>query len=131
MPEYEKYLERAYEVLDSAKILFENEKYNSSVAQAYYAMFYAAKALLSVKDIHPKTHRGVIAEFGLEFINKGFIEEMYGKTIAKGLQLRERADYDVYYKASRDEAEDIIKDAERFTERIREAIDKIVRQSTK
>jgi len=31
MPEYKKYLERAY--LDSAKILFENEKYN--ISQAY------------------------------------------------------------------------------------------------
>jgi len=39
MPEYEKYLERAYETLDSAKI-FKNEKYN--ISQAYYAMFYAA-----------------------------------------------------------------------------------------
>ena len=44
MSEYEKYLERAYEALDSAKILFENAKYNSSISQAYYAMLYAAKA---------------------------------------------------------------------------------------
>ncbi len=28
MAEYEKYLERAYEALESAKILFENGKYN-------------------------------------------------------------------------------------------------------
>ena len=35
MSEYEKYLEKAYEALDSAKILFENEKYNSSISQAY------------------------------------------------------------------------------------------------
>ena len=128
MPEYEKYLERAYEALDSAKILFENKKYNSSISQAYYAMFYAAKALLSVKDIHPKTHRGVVAELGLEFINKGFIEEVYGKMIAKGLQLRERVDYDVYYRATKEEAEEVIKDAEKFVERIRDAIDKITKR---
>ncbi len=127
MPEYEKYLERAYEALDSAKILFENEKYNSSISQAYYAMFYAAKALLSVKDIHPKTHRGVIAELGLEYINKGFVEEVYGKIFAKGLQLRERADYDVYFQATKEESEEIIKDAEKFIERIKDAIDKITK----
>ena len=45
------------------------------------------------------------AELGLEFINKGFVEEVYGKIIAKGLQLRERANYDVYYKATKEKAE--------------------------
>ena len=53
---------------------------------------------------------------------------MYGKIIAKGLQLRERADYDVYYKATKEEAEEIIKDAEKFIERIRKAIDKITKR---
>ena len=125
MSEHDAYMERAYEALESAKILLENEKYNASVSQAYYAMFYAAKALLSVKDRHPKTHRGVVAELGLEFINKGFVEEVYGKMIAKSLQLRERVDYDVYYKATREEAESIVRDAERFVERIKKAIDEI------
>jgi uncharacterized protein (UPF0332 family) len=46
-------------------------------------MFYAAKALLSIKDIHPKTHIGVVSKLGLEFVNKGFVEEIYGKIIAK------------------------------------------------
>ena len=35
---------------------------------------------------------------------------------------RERADYDVYYDPLRYEAEKIIEDAERFLERIKEAI---------
>jgi len=74
MAEHKKYLERAYESLESAKILFENEKYNASISQTYYTMFYASKALLSLKKIYPKTHRGVISEFGLKFVNEGFIE---------------------------------------------------------
>jgi len=35
------------------------------------------------------------------WIYEGFIEEIYGKILAKGMQLRERADYDVYYKEGR------------------------------
>ena len=126
MAEYEKYLERAYESLESAKILFENGKYNASISQAYYSMFYASKALLSLKKIYPKTHRGVVSEFGLKFVNEGFIEEIYGKILAKGMQLRERADYDVYYKASREEAEEIINEAEKFVDRIEKAIKEIL-----
>ena len=79
MAEHEKYLERAYEALESAKILFERGKYNASISQAYYAMFYASKALLSLRRIYPKTHRGVVSELGLKFVNEGYIEELYGK----------------------------------------------------
>lgn len=81
MAEHEKYLERAYESLESAKILFENRKYNASISQAYYAMFYASKALLSLKKIYPKTHRGVISELGLKFVNEGYLEELYGRIL--------------------------------------------------
>ena len=33
MPEHEKYMERAYEAIESARILFENGKYNASISQ--------------------------------------------------------------------------------------------------
>jgi len=39
MAEYEKYLERAYESLESAKILFKSGKYNASISQAYLRHF--------------------------------------------------------------------------------------------
>ncbi len=129
MPEHEKYLERAYDALESAKILFESEKYNASISQAYYSMFYASKALLSIRGIHPRTHRGVVSELGLKFVNEGFIEELYGKILAKGMQMRERVDYDVYYKASREEAEEIIREAEVFVERIARALNEILRSN--
>jgi len=60
---------------------------------------------------------------GLEFVNKDYIEETYGRAFAKDMQLREKADYDVSFKASREEAEGIIDDAERFIERIMKAIE--------
>ncbi|RLI77854.1 HEPN domain-containing protein, partial [Archaeoglobales archaeon] len=56
-------------------------------------MLYASKALLGIKGIHPRTHRGVVSELGLKFVNEGFIEEIYGKILAKGMQMRERVDY--------------------------------------
>jgi hypothetical protein len=90
-------------------------------------MFYASKALLSVKGVYPRTHREVVSELGLKFVNEGFIEELYGRVLAKGMQMRERVDYDVYYKASREEAEEIIREAEIFVERIARALSKILK----
>ncbi len=126
MPEYEKFLERAYDALESARILFENGKYNAAVSQAYYSMFHASKALLSVKGIYPKTHKGVVSELGLRFVNEGYIEEIYGKILSKGMQMRERVDYDVYYRARKEEAEEILHDAEEFVSRVSEALKKII-----
>ncbi len=31
-----------------------------STNEAYYTMFHAAKALLALKNIYPKTHQGVV-----------------------------------------------------------------------
>ena len=38
---------------------------------------------------------------------------------------REKADYDIYFEPSEEEAEDIVKDAEKFLVRIKEAIKEI------
>ncbi len=123
MPEYEDYLVRAEEALASAQILLENEKFNSAISEAYYSMYYSARALLSFKDFHPKKHKGVLALLGLEFVNKGYIEEIYGRIFAKDMQMREKADYDVSFRASEEEAEGVIDDADRFLNRIKKAIE--------
>ena len=125
MSSAEKYLERAYDALESSKILLQSGKFNAAASQAYYAIYYAARALLSVKGIRPKTHRGLVAKFGLEFVAKGYIEETYGKILAKALSLRERADYDVDYSVSEEEATAIVDDAERFVEIAASVLEKI------
>ncbi|WP_456475417.1 HEPN domain-containing protein [Candidatus Pyrohabitans sp.] len=125
MPEWDRYLERAEEALSSAKILLEAEKYNSAISEGYYAQYYAAKALLSIKNIQVKKHRGVLAKLGFEFVNRNFLEETYLKAYAKSMRLREKADYDVYFTANREEAESVIEEAEEFINRIRRLINDI------
>lgn len=44
--------------------------------------FILLRQLLSVKEIYPKAHKGVIAKFGLEFVKKGFIDDTYGRTLS-------------------------------------------------
>ena len=92
MKEWEKHLERAEEKLRSANLLYENKMFADTISEAYYAMFHVAKALLALRDIFPKTHAGVVSQFGLQFVNEGFIEELYGKSLAKAQTKREKAD---------------------------------------
>lgn len=119
---HERYLQNAEERLNAAKYLFDGEYYNDAVSRAYYSMFYAARAILSVKEIYPKAHKGVIAQFGLEFVKEGFIEDVYGRALNHAKDRREVAEYDMEKKISRNETALIIEDAEKFLKRIKIAI---------
>ena len=118
---------RAEEKLRSANLLFENNMFTDAISEAYYAMFHAAKALLILRSIYPKTHAGVVSQFGLQFVNEGLIEEFYAKSLTKAQTKREKADYDIYYESSEEEAESLIEDAEKFLDRITIALDELKR----
>ena len=53
-------LNKAAERLEAAKYLLAGGHYEDAVSRAYYSMYYAARALLSLKDIYPKAHKRVI-----------------------------------------------------------------------
>lgn len=82
MKEWEKHLKRAEEKLKSAHILFDNNMFADSVSESYYSMYHAAKALLSLKNIYPRTHAGLVSQFGLKFVTEGLIEDFYAKSLA-------------------------------------------------
>lgn len=71
MEDKEILMKRAYEKLEVAKNLLNDDYYSDAVSRAYYAMFFAARALLSEKNIFPKTHKGVISQFSLNFCERG------------------------------------------------------------
>ena len=82
MDEVNLLIEKAESKLVSAKILFEKGIFDDAISRAYYCMYYAAKAILSLKDKYPRTHRGLVSQFGLEFVKEGIIEEYYARAIA-------------------------------------------------
>lgn len=122
MDEVNLLIEKAESKLVSAKILFERGIFDDAISRAYYCMYYAAKAILYLKDKYPRTHRGLISQFGLEFVKEGIIEEYYARAITVAQERREMADYGLRYYPSKEEAKSIIEDAERFLERIKKTI---------
>ena len=113
-------IRRAEESLNSAKILFENGLYRDAISRGYYSMYHAAKALLLLKGLIPKKHSGIIKLLGLHFVNEGILEVWYAKAYTKAFDMRTRADYDVTYIPTEEEAQDIIENAERFLLRVKE-----------
>ena len=115
----------AKDKINSAEYLLNGSFYKGAVSRAYYAMYYAARALLSMRAIYPRTHIGVISKFGLEYVKEGFIDDIYGKSIRDAKDIREDADYGLGIIITEEEAKEIVEDAKHFLEKIKKAITEI------
>ncbi|MEW6556824.1 MAG: HEPN domain-containing protein [Elusimicrobiota bacterium] len=57
-----KRLNKAQKKFEVAEILFKKKQYDDAISRAYYAMYHSTMALLSTKNIVPKTHSGLFNE---------------------------------------------------------------------
>ena len=126
MDEVDFCLDEAEKRIEASKILLSEGYYKDAVSRAYYSMYYASKALLSMKGPQTKTHEGLASKIG-ELAIEGVIEREYGKMVTKAKDMRGTADYGMYKEFSIEEVESVIEDAERFLERITRAIKEGVR----
>jgi uncharacterized protein (UPF0332 family) len=67
---------------------------DAAANRCYYAAFYAAWAMFDARGLEkPKTHSGLIAEFGQRFVKTGPFDRDLGATLGKLESLRSYADY--------------------------------------
>ncbi|MEW6203620.1 MAG: HEPN domain-containing protein [bacterium] len=90
-----------------------------SVSRAYYAMFYAAEALLLSKRMQFAKHSSVIGAFNKEFVRPGLFPNEMTRALQKAFDFRMQGDYSIEPVPS-DAAEAVIEAAARFIGRIRE-----------
>ena len=70
-------LRKAHRTVRSARLLLTDGDHDGAVSRAYYAMFYAAEALLLSKSMTFSSHSGVISAFGKEFAKSGAMPVQY------------------------------------------------------
>lgn len=117
-----KRLNRAHRNLKVAKSLFSNEFYEDSVSKSYYAIFFAAKSLLLIKNLDPKKHSGAISFFNRYFVKTGEVEKGLAEILKFAHKERIGADYDEFYTASPEEARFQLGNAEKFLQRVKEIL---------
>jgi len=112
-------LKQAQAALDDAKYLFDgNRSPQSIVNRSYYAMFYAALALLQKISKVPSKHSGVISLFDKEFVMKGIFTKDLSKDFHKAFELRQTIDYKIIKPITLDRAKEIWKKAVYFVQHI-------------
>jgi uncharacterized protein len=94
-PEVQALLTKARESATAAKVLAERGYWDFAASRAYYAMFYAAEALLLERGLSFSSHSAVIAAFGKEFAKSNVLDAKYHRYLIDGQDLRNAGDYDV------------------------------------
>ena len=112
------YLDHARKALQAAKLNIEHGFYATAINRAYYAIFYAASALLLTKGLARSKHAGVIAAFREHFVKPGLIEAEYSDIYGDVMDARVDSDYEMTFVADLGTAESALADARRFVERI-------------
>lgn len=114
LEESQRWMAKARSSLTAAKKLLEESLFAESISRSYYAMFYAAKALLLLDGIDVSKHSAVAAAFGRGYAKTGKIDPRYHRMLLDGFEWRQKSDYDIYWLATREMAERCRQDAEAF-----------------
>lgn len=99
------YWSKCKNTLSEAKIAIDNEAWNMAANRIYYACFHAVTALL-VKDEHPVgSHIGAKMNFRKYYVKQGLASPEQGRLFSQLASLREKADYDITFKADKKDIE--------------------------
>ena len=109
-------LERAKEELDTAQLLFCNEKLKAANNRAYYSIYYSLTAILCLEPIAFKKHKDTIGYFNKNYVRTGIFPPEIGRNISKAAKIRHASDYDEFYIASKEEAERQIQTAKELAD---------------
>ena len=112
-PRSEEFAAEARARLVAARNSIDSGDFAVAVGSAYYAMLYAARAALSERDLHAKTHRGLWSHFNEHFVRPGVVDEGLAAKARNAERLRYEADYDAA-SVEKELAETVLTDAEAF-----------------
>ncbi len=112
------YIRNAHEMLEVAALNLSEDYHGSAVNRAYYAIFYAANALLATQGLTRSKHSGAIAAFRERFVKTGLIEVEYSDLYGRVMENRHVSDYEIEVPVERQVATRALDDAQRFVERV-------------
>jgi uncharacterized protein (UPF0332 family) len=116
-------LQNARETLRDAHILFESgSSPRSIINRAYYAMYYAALAMLVTVDRSPSKHSGVMAFFDKEFVKSNIVSKELGRMLHDAFESRQDGDYKDYTNVDRQKATEILESDDKLVSAIEEKL---------
>ena len=107
-------LREARETLEEAHLLAQASRWRGALNRVYYAMFYAAQALLATKQLASSRHSGVIALFHREFVRSELFEKTHARYLDIAFNLRNKSDYQDFLSPDAEQVQELLTAAESF-----------------
>lgn len=111
---------RAKEELENAQVVLSEGRYNLALNRSYYSIFHGIRSVNILAGFDSSKHSGVIAYFNRFYVKTEIFPKLASKIIRDAYALREQADYEDFFFASKKDAELQVKNAEIFLEMVEE-----------
>jgi uncharacterized protein (UPF0332 family) len=118
MSRVQQLLTLANEELATAELLWQNDRYRACISRSYYAMYHATQALLTLKDLNTKTHKGIIQMFGQHFIKTEIFPVELARALGDAYDMRRLSDYEETIVLSAEQSEIVLNSARSFIEQV-------------
>ena len=118
-------LERARENLHAAIVLYDAGDYKASLNRSYYSIFHAIRAVNALDSFDSKKHSGVISHFIQYHVKNNEFPRQSSRVVQKASVMRENADYEDFFVASKTDANEQIRNAEEFLGLVEEYLEKM------
>ena len=87
-------LDKAFQMLNAARIMLQYEDYATACNRLYYAVFHAMRAVLVLDEIDEHSHSHLIAEFRKRYLKTNVLDRSLSDTIGSSFQIRNESDYE-------------------------------------
>lgn len=111
-------IETAKSDLQSSSILVREGEYRGANNRAYYAIYHAISAIHALDGKSYKRHKDTLANFNKDYVKTEIFPKTFGRKIAQAEEIRHASDYDDFYIATKEKAEEQIATAKELIERI-------------
>ncbi|RNC73272.1 MAG: HEPN domain-containing protein [Desulfuromonadales bacterium] len=111
-------LEKSEQSSNAADLLLRDGYIDFSASRSYYAMFYAAEALLLAEGLAFSKHSAVISAFGKLFVKTGIMEPRFHRHLLDAFDLRNIGDYGTMHSVPEHKARELILNARELREAV-------------
>ena len=108
--------------IKAAEILLNEREFRGANNRAYYGIYHAVSAIHALDGNAYKRHKDALANFNKNYVKTEIFPRKLGKRIVESEEIRHASDYDDFYIATREEAEEQIQTAKELVKLVEEYV---------
>ena len=108
--------------IKAAEILLNAREFRGANNRAYYGIYHAVSAIHALDGNAYKRHKDALANFNKNYVKTEIFTRKLGKRIVESEEIRHASDYDDFYIATREEAEEQIQTAKELVKLVEEYV---------